>query len=147
MEKWKTVDSLKTLIGVLTMRLAIYPTAFAQRPVVRIDEEAFRKMQDYHRMEVLREKARAPMRMTRSDWFQPPKVESSSGKRKTCSFNHEEMKRFADAVDASRGEAGLFHILPLIDQAKKIKDPCDNRKLPAGLWKKPERASMHAVDR
>lgn len=130
---------MKTFIGILVIGVVSFTNAFAQRQTMMMDEASQRKIQEYHRIETQRQKAHAQLRVTRSDWFQPPKLESPSSGTKSCFFNDEEMKNFADAVDASRGEVGMFHTLPLIDQARKIRNQCNEQKLPPGVRMKFQR--------
>ena len=137
---------MKTFIGILVIGVVSFTNAFAQRQTMMMDEASQRKIQEYHRIETQRQKAHAQLRVTRSDWFQPPKLESPSSGTKSCFFNDEEMKNFADAVDASRGEAGMFHTLPLIDQTRKIGNQCNDRMRPSGLRKKPAPKAFHAMD-
>lgn len=137
---------MKTFIGILVIGVVSFSNAFAQRQTMRIDEASQGKMQEYLRIETQRQKAHDQLRVTRSDWFQRPKLESPSSGTIPCFFNDEEMKNFADAVDASRGEAGMFHTLPLIDQTRKIGNQCNDRMRPSGLRKKPAPKAFHAMD-
>lgn len=134
------------LLYIALLLLAVHP-ATAQEKRVPIDQDTARRLQQIQREDEARKKAQEQMRVTRSDWGETSVTKKAAANKTGCSFDPEQMKRYANTVDASRGKAGLLQMPSLIQQSRQIDRQCNEQMLPPALQKKPEPNAMHAVEK
>lgn len=131
---------LATAIVVAALTSAALP-ALAQQTIT-LDEATVKKLEELKKQEEQRKRMESQMRVTRSDWAEQAKPKTPQDNKSKCTLDAEQMRRLADAVDASRGEAGIAHIPQVIQQSRETDRQCQQQQNPT-LRKEPEPKAMH----